>query len=153
VGESTEETRSAIGDKGVGCEPHLVAATATEYELRNNKKALNFIIGELVQGGQLSFIVENLPKDGTGCRGIWMFHELMQHLGTAVTAIQGNWTYGDNLAVVNQLTAGGSSLEDAAKQGFTGKRAAEWGFLNVRVLPQTQGTAGRYLRVHVLLEK
>jgi hypothetical protein len=78
---------------------------------------------------------------------------MMQHFGTRVTAIQGNWTYGDNLAMVNRLTAGGIPLEEAAKQGFTGKRAADWGFLRVYVLPQTQGIPGSFTRVYVLFEK
>lgn len=121
--------------------------------MRNQKKTQNFILGELVSGGQLSFLVENKPKDGTGCRGTWLFRQMMEHFGTRLTAVQGNWTYGDNLTVVNRLTAAGIPLEEAAKQGFTGKRATDWGFGNVRVLPLTQGTPDSYTRVHVLFEK
>src|SRR4051812_5682416 len=84
----------------VDCESVIETATTTEFLLKNQKKAHNFIWGELVGGGQLSFIVENLPKDGTGCPGRWMFEVMMQHFGSSVTAIQGNWTYGDNLAAV-----------------------------------------------------
>jgi hypothetical protein len=76
----------------VSCDPEIETATATEFLLKNKKKTLNFIWGELVSGGQLSFIVENLPKDGTGCPGRWMFDVMVQHFGTNVTAIQGNWT-------------------------------------------------------------
>ena len=101
----------------------------------------------------MSFIVENLPKDGTGCRGNWLFFQMMQHFGPAVVAIQGNWTYGDNLATVNRLTAGGMTLEQAAKEGFTGKRAAEWGYGRVSVSSWQQDTSGKYIRVHVLFEK
>jgi hypothetical protein len=153
VADSTQANPPETDAAGLGCDPDIRAATATEYELRNKKKALNFIIGELVAGGQLSFIVENVPKDGTGCRGTWMFNQMMGHFGAAATAIQGNWTYGDNLAVVNQLTAAGVPLEEAAKRGFTGKRAADWGFVTIQVLPPTQGTLGNYSRVHVLFVK
>src|SRR5687768_7446110 len=72
------------------CQPDVRKATPTEFELVNPGKASNFIVGELV-GGQLSFIVENLPKDGTGCPGRWMFDQMMTHFGARVTAIEGNW--------------------------------------------------------------
>jgi hypothetical protein len=82
-----------------------------------------------------------------------MFHQMMRHFGPSVTAIQGNWTYGDNLAKVNLLTAGGLALKEAARQSFTGKRAADWGFVTVHALPKTQGIPGQYARVHVLFVK
>jgi len=82
-----------------------------------------------------------------------MFETMMNHFGTVVNGIQGNWTYGDNLAIVNSLTASGSVLEEAAKQGPTGKYAAAWGFCQVQVLPQTQGTPGKYTCVYVLFKK
>jgi hypothetical protein len=138
----------------IDCEPAITIATPTEFLLTNTKKPQNFIYGELVAGGELSFIVENLPKDGTGCRGWWMFAEMMKHFGASVQAIQGNWTYGDNLATVNALTAGGTmSLDEAAKKGPTGKYAAAWGFIQAQVLPRTAGTPGSYSRVHVLFTK
>jgi hypothetical protein len=136
------------------CEPTLDIATAVEFLLKNRKKLTNFIYGELLSNGELSFLVENLPKDGTGCPGWWMFDEMMKHFGAQVTSIQGNWTYGDNLATVNRLTAGGGmSLEDAAKHGPTGRYAATWGFTTVEVLPLTQGIPGNYTRVYVLFKK
>ena len=98
------------------CKPNVRKATATEFELISPAKPSNFIVGELV-GGQLSFIVENLPKDQTGCRGRWMFDQMMLHFGTRVTAIQGTWVghASDNLAELNRLTAAGVALEGAAK--------------------------------------
>lgn len=151
--ETSQDSGVSSGTAQADCDPHVVRATPDEYELRNRRKALNFILGELVQGGQLSFIVENKPKDGKGCRGTWLFGQLIRHFGVRVTAIQGNWTYGDNLAVVNRLTAAGAALEEAARQGFTGKRAAEWGFTQVRIVPPLRGTAGSYTQVHVLFER
>jgi len=138
----------------MNCEPDIEVATATEFLLRNKKKDQNFIYGELISGGQLSFVFENLPKDGTGCRGRWLFDEMMRHFGSSVVAIQGNWTYGDNLAMVNRLTSlGAMSIEDAAKRGPTGKYAASWGFAQVQVLSQTSGTPGNYVCVYVLFKK
>jgi hypothetical protein len=137
----------------VSCLPVIEIATATEFRLTNQNKAGNFVWGELVSGGQLSFLIENLPKDGTGCTGRWMFDEMMQHFAPSVTAIQGNWTYGDNLAMVNRLTARGAILEEAATKGPTGRYAAAWGYLNVEVLPQTIGIPGQYTQVHVVFKR
>ena len=135
------------------CDPDIAIATATEFLLRNKQKANNFIWGELESAGELSFIVENLPKDGTGCRGWWMFDAMMSHFGATVQAIRGNWTYGDNLDAVNRLTASGVSLEDAARQTRTGGYAQTWGYTVVQVLRQCSGTAGVYARVYVLFKK
>jgi hypothetical protein len=138
----------------VNCEPVVGIASATEFLLTNKKKPQNFIYGELISGGQLSFIIENLPKDGTGCPGWWMFELMMHHFGSNVTAIQGNWTYGDNLATVNRLTAGGvMTIEEAARQGPTGRYAVAWGFNQVQVLPQITGAPGNYSRVYVLFKR
>ena len=51
----------------VTCDPLIEIATATEFLLKNKNKLQNFIYGEVASSGQLAFIVENLPKDGTGC--------------------------------------------------------------------------------------
>ncbi|MBY0527920.1 MAG: hypothetical protein K2R98_31270 [Gemmataceae bacterium] len=136
------------------CDPDIEIATATEFLLRNKKKANNFTWGELESAGHLSFIVENLPKDGSGCPGGWMFDAMMGHIGAAVQAIRGNWTYGDNLAAVNRLTASGIvSLADAARQTRTGRCAGSWEYTIVQVLPQSSGTAGAYTRVYALFKK
>lgn len=140
----------------MSCEPSVEIATPTEFLLRNKKKPQNFICGELVGGGELSFIVENLPKDGMGCPGWWMFGEMMTHFGTAVHAIQGNWISltSDNLIMVNRLTAGGTmSVEDAAKQTWTGLQANRWRFTRVRLVGTPVGTAGNYSKVHVLFTR
>ena len=88
------------------CCPEIKKATATQFELVNPSKQSNFIIGELVSGGQLSFIIENLPKTTpqTGCPGQWMFQQMMTHFGASVTAIQGNWigALSDNLIAINR---------------------------------------------------
>lgn len=61
------------------CSPEVKKATASEFELVSRLKQSNFIIGELVSGGELSFIVENLPRTTprTGCPGRWMFQQMI----------------------------------------------------------------------------
>jgi hypothetical protein len=45
------------------------------------------------------------------------------------------------------------ALEEAAKQGPTGKYALSWGYTTVEVLAQTSGTPGNYSQVYVLFKK
>lgn len=140
------------------CGAELRKATATAYELVNPVKDSNFIIGELVSGGQLSFIVENLPKTSphTGCPGKWMFQQMMTHFGTSVAAIQGNWVgaASDNLIAINRLTVGAAmTVEEAAKQTWTGMRAGEYGYTQVQVVGTPAGAAGHYAGLHVLFTK
>lgn len=131
------------------CDPDVEVATSDEFRLVNRNKLDNFVWGEL-RNGVLSFIVENRPQDGTGCRGRWMFAEMMQHFGANVQAVRGSWTYGDNLAKVNELTRGGAMpLEDAARHTWTGRRAAEWGFSQVEVV-SAAGAPGRYRNVQII---
>jgi hypothetical protein len=107
------------------CSPSLRVATANEFALSNVNKLKNFIIGELVGAGEVSFIVENLPKDGTGCPGWWMFNKMMEHFGSRVTAVQGNWfgAASDNMTELNQRTASGMSIEQSAPYTKTGRYA------------------------------
>jgi uncharacterized protein (DUF779 family) len=129
------------------CQPDVRIATATQFELVNPLKHSNFIIAELV-GGRLSFMVENLPKDRTGCPGRWMFDQMMAHFGTSVICVEGNWVgpVSDNLIELNRLTAHGVPIEEAAKQTWTGRRAIDWHFTQVRI-EVANGTAGMYTLV------
>src|SRR5262249_43640067 len=90
----------------VDCDPEIIRADSTEFQLLNKKKAQNFILGQL-QGGELEFWVENLPKDGKGCVGRWLFQQMMDHFGKAqVQVVLGIWKMkSDNLAIWNNLTA------------------------------------------------
>src|SRR5260370_42462174 len=143
----------------VDCEPEITSTTPTQFELHNKKKPQNFLVGELVRGGELEFWIESLPKDGTGCPGWWMFNQLMEHFRGKVSLVIGYWVKGDNLDEVNQRTAGAAmSLEDAAKQTTTGGYAASWGYVHLEVVQQTaqepKGTAstpGNYQRRQVAL--
>ena len=85
-----------------------------------------------------------------------MFQQLMMHFGTSVTAIQGNWvgTTSDNLMAINRLTAGGRmTIEEAAKQTWTGMRAMDHGYTQVEVVGTPTGTPGHYTNVHVLFKR
>jgi hypothetical protein len=141
-----------------GCRPVITKATSSEFELINPLKPSNFIIGELVGGGELSFILENLPKTTpqTGCPGQWMFRMMMAHFGSTVTAIQGNWfgRSSDNLATVNQLTSSSAlSIEDAAQQTWTGMRAKQYGYSKVQLVGIPIGTPGNFTTVQVLFTR
>jgi len=138
------------------CCPEVQIATATEYRLVSSAKQSNFIWGELVGGGKLSFIVENLPKTTpySGCAGRWMFGQMMAHFGGNVIAIQGNWVgpNSDNLREVNRFTAAGLSLESAAKATWTGQRASGYGFTDYEEVSKL-GMPGNYSDVHVLFKQ
>ena len=83
-----------------------------------------------------------------------MFDEMMKHFGSSVLIIEGNWTYGDNLATVNRLTAGGAMpLDQASVHTPTGKYAAAWGYGKVTVQLQSIGLPGNYTNVYVLFAK
>jgi hypothetical protein len=135
------------------CDPEEVVATATGFALKNRLKGGNFIWGELSATGELEFVVENLPKDRTGCPGWWMFERMLVYFGVSVTAIKGSWTYGDNLLTVNTLTSGGgTTIAEAAFQGPTGQYALANGFVNVHVV-QEVGVPGAYSTIIVRFTK
>src|SRR4051812_13076647 len=134
------------------CDGEILAATDFEFSLKNRLKPGNFIWGILDDRGELVFWVENVPKDGTGCPGWWLFDRMMEHFGDRVVAIQGNWTYGDNLAAVNRLTGSGVSLESAAVQAPTGRYAAAHGIGRATVIAAA-GVAGAHVSVRVRFER
>ncbi|HVS34588.1 MAG TPA: hypothetical protein VMS17_03335 [Gemmataceae bacterium] len=85
-----------------------------------------------------------------------MFQQMMVHFGARVSAIQGNWVgaSSDNLIAINRLTAGGAmTIEQAARRTWTGMRASDYGYTQVRVAGTPAGTPGRYASVHVLFTK
>jgi len=109
---------------------------------------------DLTSMGYLHCYVENLPKDGTGCPGWWLFQVawdyFVQNLQVPITGIRGDWTSGDNLDTVNRLTAGNqSTIEDAAKQTWTYRQALLKGFPRYLLL-DTQGSPGNYTSVDVV---
>ena len=98
------------------------------------------------------FWIENLPRDGTGCPGWWMFDQMMAHFTPRVVAIKGSWTFGDNLETVNVLTGSGVPIEIAATRGPTGRYATAHGYSRVTLLSSI-GVDGAYTGVSVLFER
>jgi hypothetical protein len=108
------------------------------------------ILGSMNKEGIVSFAIE--AGEGSPVRGTEMFSKMMERFGDRVNAIQGNWTYGTNLARVNELTATGVPLQEAVGQTWTASRAAMWGFTNPTI-QAAEGSAGAYTRVQVLFGK
>jgi hypothetical protein len=138
----------------VDCEPEVRAATATVYVLQNKKKAGNFIRAEITSLNYFKCYVENLPKDGPGCPGWWLFQVawdyFVQQQQVAITGIRGDWTFGDNLATVNRLTAGNQmTLEEASRQTWTYQQASRRGFTRYHHL-DSDGSPGNYVEVQVV---
>src|SRR5207302_1998830 len=138
----------------VDCEPEVQTATSTLYILQNKKKQLNFIRAEITAMGYFKFYVENLPKDKTGCPGWWLFQVawdcFVQEQKVTIKGVRGDWTFGDNLKTVNDLTAGNTmTLEEASKQTWTYQQAKSKGFVNYHYL-DSDGNPGQYTDVQVL---
>src|SRR5688500_5704802 len=115
------------------CEPDIQAATSTLFYSRNRRKKRNFIMAEVTGTGYFDFYVENLPKDGTGCPGWWLFQLAWDHFvvdqRVTIKGVRGDWTTSDNLDVVNALTAGNQmTLEDASRRTWTYRQASAKGF-------------------------
>lgn len=132
----------------------MQAATATVFYLRNKKKRRNFIMADLTGMGYFHCYVENLPKDRTGCPGWWLFQVawdwFVQDQQLTIKGIRGDWTSGDNLDMVNRLTAGNSvSLEEAAKQTWTYQQAKARSFTRYQYL-DAHGSPGQYTSVDVV---
>lgn len=151
----------------MNCEPTILEASQRVFHLVNPKKAQNYIYGE-VTNGVLDFLVYNLPADGQGCPGRWMFQQMLAHfqsVSTTVTEIGGNWSgQSTNLTKVNTLTANNAmTLEVAATQTNTGLYATQdAGYKTVEIIfpdPSipgsigTIGVPGHYTRVNVRFKK
>ena len=76
------------------CEPEVKVATGQSLYIQNKKKNNNFLWGEVTSSAELAFHISNLPRDGRGCSGKWLFELMWAHFqtaGTAIHAIQGNF--------------------------------------------------------------
>jgi hypothetical protein len=89
------------------------------------------LIASIDKNGMVEFAVE--AGLGSPVSGSQMFKEMMEHFGSNVKSIKGNWTYGDNLATVNNLTKIGMPLENAVLETWTGKQAALYGYTKASV--------------------
>jgi hypothetical protein len=108
------------------------------------------IFGSLNKEGIVSFIVE--AGKGSPVSGTELIAKMMAAFGNRVTAIQGNWTYGVNLAKVNELTASGMSPEQAVTKTWTASRAAMFGF-GQGAVQLVEGSPGAYTKLQVLFTR
>lgn len=132
---------------GAGPAAQAPAAAAREFSWLMGNKG---VLGSLSTDGVLSLAIE--AGKGSPVRGSEMFAKMMQHFGSGVKAIQGNWSYGSNLARVNDLTRGGMSLQQAVTQTWTAGQAATHGFGHA-TLQAAEGSAGAYTRIQVLFTR
>ncbi|GAA2135578.1 hypothetical protein GCM10009760_14270 [Kitasatospora kazusensis] len=95
--------------------------------------------------GKLTLGMDRL--DGSTISGKQMFQMVMEHFGDRVEMIQGNWSYGDNLAAFNKLIAEGMPEKTAARATWTGLRAADYGFTSVRISRAVPAADGGYAAV------
>lgn len=115
------------------------------------------IMGSVDNQGVLSFVV--IAGEGSPIRGTEMFDLMMRAFGFEVRAIAGVWRRAfegqpsTNLDKVNELTATGMPLEEAASQTWTATRAERWGFTRLRVVGMPVGSAGNFSKIDVLIEK
>lgn len=111
--------------------------------------------GSLSADGTLTVTIRTVLENGvrsTVLRGAEAFQGILRHFGSAVRTIRGSWSYGNNLARFNELTAGGMSSEAAAAQTWTGQQAAAAGFTRVTI-GSLEGTAGHYTNVQVTFSR
>ncbi|MFJ9349411.1 hypothetical protein [Streptomyces sp. NPDC101237] len=108
-------------------------------------------IGLLDDAGKLTLGMDRLS--GSPLSGKQMFGMVMDHFGDGVKSIEGNSSYGDNLAAFNQLVTGGTPLKTAASGTWTGQRAAEYGFTRVRITRAIPSMDDGYDRVSALFSR
>jgi hypothetical protein len=140
--------------KAVDCDADVQVASPTVYFVRNKKKNRNFVMADITGAGYFHCYVENLPKNTKGCPGWWLFQlawdYFVNNRKVTIMGVRGDWTSGDNLETVNNLTAGNQmSLEQASKQTWTYQQAKQKGFTRYQYI-DTQGSPGQYSSVDVV---
>jgi hypothetical protein len=126
-----------------GNAPNAKAGSRLPFEMRASADGSKGIYGDLKNEGMIEFFIEAGPQANP--RGNVLFKEMINHFGDTAKGVVGSWTYGDNLAAFNRLTAQGMSLEEAAAQTWTGMQAARNGFTKVEAI--AEGAPGAYTRV------
>jgi hypothetical protein len=117
---------------------------------------LGGILGEVDDTGVLTFVVSAKPE--SPIRGTELFDLMMRAFGDRVRAVLGVWRRGYagspsvNLDKINERTAAGEKLMDAVRTTWTFKRAAYWGFSQIRLV-LVEGVPGDYTKIDLLLEK
>jgi hypothetical protein len=109
------------------------------------------ILASVDKDGVFWTVLEVNPASKGQGVGKGLYNEAFSSIGQDAKAIGAQWSYGDNLATFNKLTASGMSPAEAAKLTFTGKQATGLGFSNPAV--QAIGTPGNYTKVVVIFNK
>ena len=87
-------------------------------------------------------------KPGSPVKGHQLFSQALGHFGLEVKTIRGNWTWGVNLVKVNQLTARGIHLEEAARGTWTARQCIQKGY-TISEVRSFEGVAGNYTALQV----
>jgi RHS repeat-associated protein len=144
---------------GLACEPerHITEGlyAATDREDRGFR-----VTGSLREGGilELDFRLRRMDEHGNetsrsmNLSGSVELQAILQHFGGRITAIEGNWQRGDNLAKFNSLRKAGKSPDEAALGTWTGTRAQAAGFGRPVVEP-LNGPPGAHPFVKVLFHE
>lgn len=132
--------------------PRLVTSGRRDFFAMSDSSNPRFqATGALTEDGVLTITMRTILNGvrSTVLRGSEAYQTIVRHFGSAVRAIKGSWSYGDNLAAFNELTARGVSPEAAALRTWSGQQASSLGFGRVSVT-SLEGTAGNYTKVEVL---
>jgi hypothetical protein len=84
---------------------------------------------------------------------------MMQYFAGRVRAIHGVWRknmHGQpstNVDKVNELTAGGMTVEDAIQHAWTVTRARRWGYSKLSIRGTPVGVPGDFMAIDVLMER
>lgn len=132
------------------------------YSLSDSRYEHLGVRGTLSSFGELR--LEIYTKSPTGersplLRGSEGFDRIMKYFGDRVKTIEANWqtslsgnALSDNLATVNKLTKAGVPLEEAVKQTWTAKKAAEFNFTEIEHY-YFDGEPGNYSYIDVTFSK
>ena len=129
----------------------LVVSTPDEVEIEDQNDPNFRISGALNTSGELWFEIATIDRIDRSRRtvgGKVLFDLMMSHYGSAVNAIIGYWTNGDNLEEFNRLLAAGVSEEVAATSVWAGDQARRHGFVRASIVSKI-GSVNRYGLVHV----
>ncbi len=114
-------------------------------------------IGELQKDGSLDLIFLLKDKENIhskNLRGQEMFANIIEYFGPEkIKKINGFWIKGDNLNAFNTSLKNGLTFEEAAKQTWTGKQAAKYGYTEAIIKYTEKNRDGQYIKVKVQFEK
>ena len=149
-----------LGRVSAALDSGLVSKNATprrfdvhDMEIENGEKF--FFRSEVQDDGGLELdIATRDPVTKQTSHWLWaeeLFDEMMHHFKetkTPIKYIAGNWYDGTNLKLLNELTRGGTPIEQAALNTWTGRQARRFGYNKVKVVTK-KGAPGRWQMVVV----